>query len=154
MNHAYAVPGLISRAGLSNWVFLFRSSELVLVDVGLTPTLVAGLEAGVRGKVTTTGPANDLPGVADEDWVMKLASSAKSVERIPYASIRELRVHRVLSAHELHLSTEVEREFGIMDRRATDRIGRLASHFVPTAFRETKGGLYAWIEQRAEFLVR
>lgn len=154
MSHAHAVSGLISRGGLSNWVFLFRPDELVLVDVGMTPTIVAGLEAGVRGKVTTKGPVNDLPGVTDEAWVSALAAKAKSVETVPYTAIRELRVHRVLSANELHLVTDTSRTFGIMERRATERIAQLAAHFVPAAFRETKGGLYAWIEQRAEFLVR
>jgi hypothetical protein len=46
-----ALTGLTSRGGLSNWIFFFRRADLVMIDVGMMPSLIAGIEAGIRHRV-------------------------------------------------------------------------------------------------------
>jgi hypothetical protein len=41
-DEAFALTGLTSRGGLSNWVFFCFPQESILVDVGVTPALKAG----------------------------------------------------------------------------------------------------------------
>jgi len=55
--NAFALTGLTSRGGLSNWVFFFFPDELVMVDVGLAPAVRAGVLAGALGQLGGIGLA-------------------------------------------------------------------------------------------------
>ena len=151
----YVLSGLISRGGFSNWVFFFRGEDLVAIDVGVTPTLVAGLEAGIRGRVQTFGPSRGPAHADDDAWLDSLAAKAKTVRRIPYASIASMRVHLQMMAHEVHLETNDGKEtFGLMNRPAADRALIVLPARLGERFAITKSGPYAWFEAKAPFLVK
>src|SRR5262249_61472638 len=53
----FAMTGLSSRGGLSNWVFFFSPTDVVMIDLGIGPALKAGARAGVASQFGLAGAA-------------------------------------------------------------------------------------------------
>ena len=97
-NEGFALSGLVSRGGLSNWVFFFFPDALVMVDVGIGPSLKAGAQAGVLGQLGGEGvyllsTLEHGPrarwGQALRAWLEQLRPKAKRVVTLPDAEVRE-----------------------------------------------------------------
>lgn len=149
----FALSGLISRAGLSNWVFFFCGDELVMIDFGAMPSILAGLEAGICHHVGSHGPQRGAAHADDGAWLEDLATSAKHLARVPYPSIASIRVHLRLMANELILETTTRQTFTLMNRVETDRAIDALSARLGSKLVVSKSRAYAWLESKAAFLV-
>jgi hypothetical protein len=89
----FAITGLISRGGLSNWVLFFFPDELIMVDVDAGPAFKAGLQVGVLGVAgeivlenTAYGPPPsapvDLRRWRDEIQIRDFEDSSVSIFRV------------------------------------------------------------------------
>jgi hypothetical protein len=160
----FAVTGLISRGGLSNWVFFFLTDELVMIDVGMKPAIIAGLKAGILGQLGGVGYGvlNTMKEgfQADArqaliDWKAALETKAKTVLAMPSSQIRRIRLNLSMLGHELHLTGPNGdlTKFGLMNRKqALAAIEPLSQHY-ENRFETSKSASYHFFERHAPFLL-
>lgn len=153
-----ALTGAITRGGLSNWVLFFRISDLVAVDVGMSPAIHAGIEAGVRGRSDgiTYGPVRQVDETNDDEWLFRLQNTAKQIVRHDYAELRTITYRRCLSANELIVEprTGPSTTFGLMNRRASEATcEHLQARFV-SGFHVAQSRPHAFVCKFAPFLAQ
>ena len=152
----FALTGLTSRGGLSNWVFFLFPDRLVMIDVGLAPAIKAGAQAGIGG-----GPGADYgpqKGAFQptEAWCEELRSKAKAVRELALDQLAEVRLHRRMLAHQLFVrgGDGTTMKFSLMSRDQADPAilvlhERLGERLVITA-----SGPFAFLARHAPFLVK
>lgn len=152
------MTGLISRGGLSNWVVFFRADELVAVDVGVTPAIRAGIEAGVRRRVganSTYGPQRNANAEDDEAWLTELQTSAKKVERTQYTKLKSCKIVKTMWSHQLVLEDGERRlSLSLMNRQEAEPVSRLLQERIGANFKVVESGPYAFFARYAPFLVQ
>lgn len=174
---AFALTGLVSRGGLSNWVFFFFPEELVMVDVGMGPSVKAGAQAGALSQLGSLGDgalANLAFGALGEGimsglsygpqadatrrlqaWRTQLQAKAKNVVGMKDEQVRAIRFRMRLMAHELWLigADGATKKFGLMNREhAESMMAPLRQRWGPR-FEVSKTPAFAFFERYAPFLL-
>ena len=161
---AFALTGLISRGGLSNWVFFFFPDELVMVDVGMTPAIKAGLQAGVLGQFGAVGHGvlsslNYGPN-ADatqslQAWSTELRGKAKNVVEMKGDRIGKVRLRMTMLGHELFITAAdgAGKKFGLMNRKQSDATVELLKQSFGARFEISKTPVFRFLERYAPFLL-
>jgi hypothetical protein len=124
----FALTGLTSRGGLSNWVVFVLPTETVLIDVGATPAIARGIAAGVAGQFGVAGigllrAVQERPSsktVDLDDWRTQLEAKAKQVHVLNDADVRHVRLHLRATAHQLSIISAdgITQTFSFMNRAA------------------------------------
>ena len=160
----FALTGLMSRGGLSNWVFFFFPDALVTVDVGITPALKGGAAAGVLGQFGGEGIflLNTLEhgprakwGQALRAWLEELRPKAKRVVTLPDADVRAVRLRMRMMAHELWLTGPdgTAQRFGLLNRKQSEATASPLAHRFGARFTLEKTPAYAFFEKYLPFLL-
>jgi hypothetical protein len=161
----FALTGLTSRGGLSNWVFFFFPTETVMIDVGATPAIKAGVRAGVRGQFGLAGrvvlgrpvygPQNEEHQALDE-WRGELQAKAKSVRILKDGEIRTVRLHLKAMAHEVFIvsADEGSHKFGLTNRAEAEAVVDSLSRRFDSRFETSTTGPFAFFKRYAPFLMR
>lgn len=158
----FVLTGLMSRGGLSNWVFFFLLDEIVQCDLGMMPAVKAGAEAGLRANLEVIGeigeqvygPRQPKDG-AIAAWCDELVAKAKRVERLSYERVREIRLHLKAMAHELYVTTGEGKpvRYGLMNRKEAAEVSGLLHARFGERFVVTKSSVFAFFERHAPFLM-
>lgn len=163
-NEGFALSGLMSRGGLSNWVFFFFPDALVMVDVGIGPSLKAGAQAGVLGQLGGEGiyllsTLEHGPrarwGQALRDWLEQLRPKAKRTVTLPDADVRAVRLRMRMLAHELYVTGPdgVAQRFGLMNRKQSEALASPLKHRFGARYTLEKTPTYAFFERHLPFLL-
>jgi hypothetical protein len=151
----FALTGLTSRGGLSNWVFFFLPGRLVMIDVGIAPALKAGAQAGVAGAAGVTyGPQR--PAYEHlEAWCEQLRGKAKKVVELRDDEIRSVRLHLRAAAHRLFLEgPEGVQRFALMNRQEADPAASQLAERLGARFETSTSAFYAFVRRHAPFLMK
>lgn len=160
----FVLTGLMSRGGLSNWVFFFLPTETVMIDVGAAPAIKAGLRAGVRGQFGLAGlavmgrpvygPQNEARGELDT-WRAELQAKAKKVRVVKDDAIRSVRMHLKAMAHELFVvgTDGTSQKFGLMNRAEAKAVTESLARRFGSRFETSTTGPYAFCKRYAPFLM-
>lgn len=162
-NEGFALSGLVSRGGLSNWVFFFFPDALVMVDVGIGPSLKAGAQAGVLGQLGGEGvyllsTLEHGPrarwGQALRAWLEELRPRARRLVTLPAADL-QVRLRMRMLAHELYVTGPdgVRQRFGLMNRKQSEAMVSPLQHRFGTRFVLEKTPTYAFFERHLPFLL-
>lgn len=154
MSQTFTLSGLQSRGGLSNWIFFFRDTELVRVDVGMMPALKAGALAGIGAEGGAYGP--QLPQNGDvEAWLAQLGARAKQLIRQPLDEIRSVRLLMRMGANHLFLRTaEGRQRFVLMNRHESEPVAALLAERLGDRFLLDESGPFRFFKRYAPFLTR
>lgn len=159
------ITGLASRGGLSNWVFFVYPTKLVMVDVGASPAVAAGLRTGAGAQVGPLGivaagraaygprPNGDEP---LEAWRARLETRAKNVRVLRDEEIRTVRIHRKMMAHELFLvgADGATTRFGIMNRAQVEMVIEQLGLRYGQRFQVSSSRVFGYLNRRAPILTR
>ena len=159
----FAMTGLSSRGGLSNWVFFFSPTDVVMIDLGIGPALKAGARAGVASQFglagaalggSGRGPQNGGPGGLDE-WREKLQAKAKKVRVLRDDGIRGIRLHMGALAHQLFVVTAdgASEKYKLMNRAEAKAVKDGLSRRFGPRFEISTTGTYAFFDRYAPFLM-
>jgi len=155
---AFAVTGLTSRGGWSNWVFFFFSNELVMIDLGMTPSIKAGFYAGVASQLGGATPAHGPIPDGNQGlsaWCTELRAKAKNTVALQLDQVRAIRLLMKITQHQLFVTGAdgIEKKFVLMNRnQAAPMIKPLEQGF-GSRFQLSKTPVYQFLERRAPFLV-
>jgi hypothetical protein len=163
-NAAFAVTGLISRGGLSNWVFFFFPDRLVMVDVGMSPAIKAGVQVGVLGQLGVVGEAALInldygPSAAANqgviDWCTALRAKAKNVVEMKADEIGAVQLRLRMLGHELVItgSDGTEKKFGLMNRKQAEATAAPLGQSFGPKFVKSKTPVFEFLERHAPFLL-
>ncbi len=161
----FALTGLTSRGGLSNWVLFVFPTEVVIVDAGLRAAIKAGVQAGARSQLGLVGQAvlgrpSYGPQKGDhealETWCSALRSRAKNVVALKDDEIRTVRLHMTAMSHELFVggADGTIWKFGMMNRKEAEAnmaplTGRFGSRFQVSA-----SPVFSFFKRYAPLLMR
>lgn len=162
-DEAFALTGLTSRGGLSNWVFFCFPKESILVDVGVTPALKAGALAGalaeleVVGEIiserATYGPHKGR-GQGLYAWAAELQTKAKNMVRCRNEDLR-VRLHRRALAHQLYVTVPgAEYAFAMMNRDEAERVTPLFERRLGARFEVSSTPVFDFFQRHASFLIK
>jgi hypothetical protein len=149
----FALTGLVSRMGNSNWVFFFRDAELLMIDVGIMPALRAGVHAGLVKSVGAYGPQRGKEQSDDEAWSLELKKSAKAIVTKPYAAIARVRLHKRCLSHLVFVETDGEiQKFSLANRNEAEPVANRLQDRLGPKFTVTSTPIYAFFAKYAPFL--
>jgi len=157
--------GLISRGGLSNWVIFFHPDEIVMIDVGVKPSILAGAKIGIIAQFGLPGyAAFGRPvygpalreGESLDGLRVTLQATAKDVQVMRDQDLLGIRLHFTAMAHELYISgvDGSERKFGLMDRAGADPATESLARRFGSRFQTTSTPVFAFFKLHAPFLMR
>jgi len=159
----FALTGLFSRGGLSNWVFFF-DDQLTMIDVGMAPAIKAGMQAAVLGQfgaagvgVLSTlsyGPQADGT-KALRQWSAELRAKAKNIVELQDGQIGKVQLKMNMMGHELFITERdgVAKMFGLMNREQAETAAEpLTQNFGPR-FELLKTPVFEFFERHAPFLL-
>ncbi len=163
----FAMTGLTTRGGLSNWTFFFFPREVVLCDTGVGPALKAGFGAGLRHHGALGAVAAALVGenygpqqgeyYAVEHFCAELERDAKRVLRVNDADVRHVRLHLRALAHQFFMNVApglVPEKFTAMNRGESIASIDLLRERFGSRFELSKTGVYAFFDRYAPILMR
>lgn len=160
---SFALTGLTSRGGLSNWVLFVSPMEAVMIDVGAGPAIVRGIQAGMRGQFGLVGVVlqsaahGPQKGARKEldDWRNELQAKAKQVRVLSDADVRHVRLHLQATAHQLSVVAKdgTTHTFGLMNRKAAPTLADVLAKRFASRFETTKTPTFAFFERYAPFLM-
>lgn len=160
----FVLTGLISRGGLSNWMFFFLPKEIVMLDLGIGPAIKAGALAGLGAQpwfawLAALGRSKHGPqpgrGEELEAWRVKLQSKTKDIQILRDDRIHRVRLHLRALAHQIVIDDygSTRRKFQLMNRdEAETLIEPLARRFGPR-FEVTSTPVFAFCKRYAPFLM-
>jgi hypothetical protein len=154
-DEAFALTGLTSRSGFSNWVFFFLPEQLVMIDVGMAPAIKAGMQAGVLGGLDGSyGPQRQ--GLKVSAWCEQLRAKAKKVVDLPDAQIGGVRLHLRAAAHQLFVTGTdgVAHKFTLMNRREAAAAAKALTQRLGPRFEQSSTALFAFFQRWAPFLMK
>lgn len=159
----FAITGLISRGGRSNWVFFFFPDRVSMIDVGMAPAVVAGLGAGVLSQFGAAGSSllrrmSYGPDGAGHDrladWHSELLAKAKTRIDLELAQVRSVRLRLRMLAHELSVAdAQEEKTFGLMNRKLAGASVEPLRQLFKERFEVEKTPAFAFFERRLPFLL-
>ena len=136
---AFALTGLMSRGGFSNWVFFFLSDRVVMADLGAAPAIRAGVLAGLRTQTAIDVAATVADSVSADQravelntWCAEVRAKAKRVLELDNADVLHVRLHLRLLANQLFLTGRdgTTTKYVLTKRSEADSVwARLAQRF-------------------------
>jgi hypothetical protein len=147
------LAGLSSRAGLSNWVFIVRTADVVLLDVGVGASVLAGIKAGTGvdfgGRLG--GDVKTRAGLVV--FCEEARRKAKAVEVVSDAAIEGIRLHLNLGAHQLVLcGPGGERTFAFMNREDPQAAQEALAIRFASRFQVVRSAPFGFLRRYAPFL--
>jgi endonuclease/exonuclease/phosphatase family metal-dependent hydrolase len=109
MNHQpFALWGLASRGGLSNWVCFFLPTETIMIDVGAKLAITRGFQAGVAAQfgllgivaLTDASRPQNGQGKSLDDWRAELQAKAMQVHVVADAKMQRVSLQLRTTAHQ------------------------------------------------------
>lgn len=156
----FALTGLSSRGGLSNWTCFFFPQSVVLLDAGAAPAVRAGIVGASDLLTVVLGDPAYGPqlgrGHALFDWYERLHCSAQDIRQYEDANIQRVRLHLRMSAHELFItgSDGVVARFGLMNRHEAEPITFALQERFGARFEVSSTALFAFFKRNAPPLTR
>ncbi len=161
---SFALTGLASRGGLSNWVFFFFPDALVMVDVGIAPAVKAGMQAGAFSQLPVLGDAimegltyGPKAGARQglRDWSIQLRARAKNVVELKNDQIQAIHLRLRMLGHELFVTGADggRKKFGFMNRKEAEPAVEPLRQRLGSRFELSKTPVFAFLERRARFLL-
>lgn len=153
------ITGVSSRGGLSNWVLFFRLSDLVAIDVGATPSIIAGVRAGLSGRVGGNYAHGPLPGedvVDANEWIEALEPKAKRLVVKAYPALKSIAFQRNLMSNELVVKASDGESwtFGFMDREQSEAVHAALQERFHSGYTLVHSGPHAFLSRWAPFLTK
>lgn len=158
---SFAISGLMSRWGFSNWVFFFFPDELLMIDVGSNASVKAGVWAGISAGLGIDLPVDVKYGPKAsanqglQAWSEELRAKAKKVVSMKDDDIRVVRWHLNMMAHELFVvgADGTSSKFSMMNRdQAAKTLKPLRQRF-GTRAKVVKTRTYRLLERYAPALL-
>ena len=161
----FALTGLASRGGFSNWVFFFFPTDIVMIDVGMFPAIKAGAQLGFAGQFGQAGlaamgrpaygPQDDGSKRLDE-WRKQLQAKAKDIKVLRDDRIRSIRLHMRAAAHQLFVATAdgVIQKFKLMNRAEAEAVMDSLLRRFGSRFDISMSAPFAFFKRYAPFLMR
>jgi hypothetical protein len=161
----FALTGLASRGGFSNWVFFFFPTDIVMIDVGMFPAIKAGAQLGFAGQFGQAGlaamgrpaygPQDDGSKRLDE-WRKQLQAKAKDIRVLRDDRIRSIRLHMRAAAHQLFVATAdgVIQKFKLMNRAEAEAVMDSLLRRFGSRFDISMSAPFAFFKRYAPFLMR
>lgn len=164
MSEEFALTGLMSRGGLSNWVLFSFPNELVMVDVGAMPAITAGVMAGALSQFGVVGHAvatslNYGPPVNPthelQNWCAELRTKAKNVVELKSDQVLNITLRMKMTSHELRVTgaDRIERKFSLMNREQANAAIEPLTRSFDARFTVSKTPTFAFFERHAPFLL-
>lgn len=160
IQQSFALTGLCSRGGLSNWTFFFFPQTVVMLDAGASPAVRAGIIGGTEVLTVILGDPAYGPQRGKQpallDWYAQLHYDAEDVVQFADAEIERVRLHLRMAAHELFItgSDGRSRRFTLMNRHEAEPvIGALQQRF-GARFEVSSTALFSFLKRRAPFLTK
>lgn len=159
----FALTGLSSRGGLSNWVFFFLPMETLMLDLGVAPAIKAGAWAGLGAQPwlaflggLSRAKHGPQPGREDtlEAWQAKLGSQAKRIQVLRDDRIRRVRLHLRALAHQIIIDDiSTRRAFQLMNRDEAESVIEPLARRFGERFEVTSTPVFAFCKRYAPFLM-
>ena len=161
----FAISGIYTRGGLSNWSLFFYPKEVVMIDVGAGPSIAAGamLGAGVQFGVLGYTAAKRIVeekapggGVDLEALRSKLEAKAKQVRTVKDGEIEALQIRLTMMQHHFQISFTdgTTTEYGVKDRHALESAAEALAERFGVRFEVVQSPTFAYLKQKAPFLTK
>jgi len=165
-NDGFALMGLVSRGGFSNWVAFFFPAEVVIVDVGMGATLKAGVFAGVGGQFGALGALvlaltrsirgpRKAGGMSLREKLAELKLKAKHVITLRDDQISDVRFVKRMLGHQLIIKGhDQELVFGLRNRKESQKAIQQLESRIGSRFTVSESPIFALLERYVPLLVK
>lgn len=157
---SFALTGLVSRGGLSNWTFFFFPQTVVLLDLGAAPAVKAGIIGSIDALTVILGDPAYGPQRGKQqpllDWYTQLHDDADDVLQFDDAQIARVRLHLRMTAHELFITGSNGRtlRFTLMNRHEAEPVIAALQQRFGARFEVSSTALFSFLQRRAPFLTK